>query len=110
MKWWKYMKVEVVLLIFFSTSIHKYGNNLYYYKGMSHDDAKACIGIMSKYNQFFVDVMMVEELGLKVPVEGENYWFEGLLTFSSFTLSGCIPLIALIGNVGIFYNFIFFIQ
>ena len=67
---------------------------LYVERGMSHKDAEICIRLMAKYEDFFVDVMMVEELGLQVPDEDENPWFDGLITFSAFVLFGIFPLLA----------------
>jgi vacuolar iron transporter family protein len=40
---------------------------IYEEKGMSHADAKLCIETMAKYKDFFVDVMMQQELELQVP-------------------------------------------
>lgn len=40
--------------------------DIYQQKGMSHDDAKLVIETMAKYKDFFVDVMMAEELELMV--------------------------------------------
>lgn len=50
---------------------------LYVKRGMSRDDAEQVIKTMSKYEDFFVDVMMVEELGLQPPEEGDNPWKGG---------------------------------
>jgi VIT1/CCC1 family predicted Fe2+/Mn2+ transporter len=67
---------------------------LYEQKGLSTDDAKQIIGLMSKYREFFIDVMMVEELGLQVPDKDENVWYDGFITFCSFVLFGILPLLA----------------
>lgn len=40
---------------------------LYVEKGMAEDDAKLVVSTMSKYNDFFVNVMMLEELGMLDP-------------------------------------------
>lgn len=40
---------------------------IYEEKGMSHEDAKQVILTMAKYRDFFVDVMMTQELELQVP-------------------------------------------
>ena len=40
--------------------------DIYKQKGMSHEDAKLVIETMAKYKDFFVDVMMSEELELQV--------------------------------------------
>jgi vacuolar iron transporter family protein len=41
--------------------------DIYTSKGMSLEDAKLCIETMAKYDEFFVDVMMMQELELQVP-------------------------------------------
>lgn len=43
--------------------------DIYQERGMTHDDAKLVIETMAKYKEFFVDVMMAEELALQVPDE-----------------------------------------
>jgi len=40
---------------------------LYMLKGMSREDAETVITTMAKYKDFFVDVMMAQELELQVP-------------------------------------------
>lgn len=67
---------------------------MYVDRGMSHKDAEVCIRLMAKYEDFFVNVMMVEELGLQVPDEDENPWFDGFVTFCSFVFFGIFPLLA----------------
>ena len=41
--------------------------DIYTSNGMSPEDAKLCIETMAKYDDFFVDVMMMQELELQVP-------------------------------------------
>lgn len=36
-------------------------------KGMSHEDSELVVKTMSKYEEFFVDIMMTQELELQVP-------------------------------------------
>ena len=43
--------------------------DIYTSKGMSLEDAKTCIETMAKYDAFFVDIMMMQELELQVPEE-----------------------------------------
>lgn len=38
-------------------------------RGMSHEDAEQVILTMAKYRDFFVDIMMTQELELQVPEE-----------------------------------------
>lgn len=64
----------------------------YMEKGMEESDADQVLSIMSKYDELFVDVMMVEELGIledyEPPLKG------ALATFFSFVILGFIPLAA----------------
>lgn len=48
--------------------------DIYTRRGMDRGDATKVIEIMSKYKDFFVDIMMAEELALQVPEE--NYQME----------------------------------
>ncbi|EAR83460.3 integral membrane protein (macronuclear) [Tetrahymena thermophila SB210] len=64
---------------------------LYENKGISREDATQIVEIMSKYKQAWVDIMMVEELGL-IPQE-ENPIKNAIVTLTSFILFGQIPLI-----------------
>jgi VIT1/CCC1 family predicted Fe2+/Mn2+ transporter len=66
---------------------------LYVERGMQLDDATKCINLMSKYPEFFINVMMVEELGLQVPAEDDNPWSDGFITFCSFVFFGIFPLL-----------------
>jgi hypothetical protein len=57
--------------------------DIYVERGMSLEDATVCIQTMAKYKDFFVDIMMTEELGLQVPEEDhkmesmkEGEWME----------------------------------
>jgi len=67
--------------------------DLYQQRGMSRDDAEVVIKRMAKYPDFFVDIMMVEELGLQVPDEDENTVKDGFVMFLSFAFFGFLPLI-----------------
>ena len=60
-------------------------------RGMKEEDATIIIETMSKYEDIFVDVMMVEELGL-MPPEEESSFMNGLVTFVAFSLFGFVPL------------------
>ena len=59
---------------------------------MSKEDAETVIEVMSKYKNFFLDVMMVEELGLMPPDEATPPAKNGLVTFLAFVFFGFIPL------------------
>lgn len=64
-------------------------------KGMEHEDAKLVIETMAKYKDFFVDVMMAQELELQVPQEDhvEESMREGVVMFLSFATFGTMPLL-----------------
>lgn len=68
--------------------------DIYTRRGMDRGDATKVIEIMSKYKDFFVDIMMAEELALQVPEE--NYQMEsfkeGVVMFCSFAFFGALPL------------------
>jgi len=68
--------------------------------GMSRQDAEIVVRTMAKYEDFFVDRMMTDELGLEVPDEDDNPWFDGLITFCSFVFFGIFPLLAYACTVG----------
>jgi len=71
---------------------------LYQTRGLPETDARAAIGILSKHKDFFVDVMMVEELGLLPPDANIAPWKSGLVTFFSFCIFGTVPLLAYVGD------------
>lgn len=74
--------------------------SIYEKKGMSKEDASSVINTMAKYKKFFIDQMMVDELGLQVPDEDENPWMDGLVTFASFVFFGLFPLLAYVSTIG----------
>lgn len=69
--------------------------DIYVAKGMSKEDASLVITTMSKYKDFFVDVMMQQELELQVPEEDhvQESMREGLIMFLSFATFGAMPLL-----------------
>lgn len=60
---------------------------------MSHDDAVALLKILWKYEDAFLDTMMVEELGLLKPGD-ESPLTAGMITFLAFVAFGLVPLIS----------------
>jgi VIT1/CCC1 family predicted Fe2+/Mn2+ transporter len=71
---------------------------VYQKKGMSREHARAVVEIMSLYRDSFIDTMMVEELGLMPPDPGESPAKEGGVTFISFLLFGCVPILAYVAT------------
>lgn len=68
---------------------------IYKEHGMSQEDAELVITTMAKYHDFFVDIMMMQELELQVPDEDyvkENLQ-EGVVMFCSFAFFGALPLL-----------------
>lgn len=69
---------------------------LYMAKGISKEDANKMMDILSKYKEAWIDVMMVEELGI---VENdESPINNALVTFFSFVIFGFIPLVAYVAS------------
>jgi len=67
---------------------------IYMAKGMGEDDAKKMSEILSRNKKAWVDVMMVEELG--IIEEPEDPLKNGLITFFSFFICGVLPLLPFI--------------
>mmetsp|Transcript_12938 Transcript_12938/g.27910 ORF Transcript_12938/g.27910 Transcript_12938/m.27910 type:complete len:279 (+) Transcript_12938:27-863(+) len=69
--------------------------DIYENRGMSREDATQVITTMSKYQDFFVDIMMAEELALRVPEEDHKIesMKEGVVMFCSFATFGSLPLL-----------------
>lgn len=68
---------------------------IYEGKGMTTEDAKLVVETMAKYRDFFVDVMMTQELELQVPDEDHvtESMKEGCVMFASFAFFGALPLL-----------------
>lgn len=67
---------------------------IYEERGYSPEDARTLVSIYSKDTKRFVDVMMVEELGILVDLDDE--WGplkQGVVMFCSFVFFGVFPLI-----------------
>lgn len=69
--------------------------DIYEERGMTKKDATLVIETMSKYKDFFVDVMMAEELQLQVPEADHKIesMKEGVVMFCSFATFGSLPLL-----------------
>lgn len=83
---------------------------LYMAKGMAEEDAKVMTQILAKNKKAWVDVMMVEELG--IIEENDDPLKNGLVTFFSFIICGIFPLLPFI--IGLAFdttvNTLFFIS
>eukprot|EP00591_Stephanopyxis_turris_P011029 CAMPEP_0195514446 /NCGR_PEP_ID=MMETSP0794_2-20130614/5827_1 /TAXON_ID=515487 /ORGANISM="Stephanopyxis turris, Strain CCMP 815" /LENGTH=286 /DNA_ID=CAMNT_0040642695 /DNA_START=106 /DNA_END=966 /DNA_ORIENTATION=- len=69
--------------------------DIYEERGMTRQDAEQVIQTMAKYKEFFVDVMMMEELHLQVPDDDHTMesFKEGVVMFCSFACFGALPLL-----------------
>lgn len=69
--------------------------DIYTERGLDRDDAVLVVNTMAKYEDFFVDVMMAEELQLAVPEEDHVHesFKEGIIMFLSFASFGALPLL-----------------
>ncbi|MBN2155920.1 MAG: VIT1/CCC1 transporter family protein [Candidatus Lokiarchaeota archaeon] len=64
---------------------------LYQQKGLNAEDSKKIVDIFSKNKKTWIDIMMIEELG--IIEETESPIGNAIATFISFALFGAIPLI-----------------
>jgi VIT1/CCC1 family predicted Fe2+/Mn2+ transporter len=65
---------------------------IYEERGMTTEDATTVMNIFAKHPKLFVDLMLVDELGLMPPDLEESAAKKGLVTFVSFIFFGAIPL------------------
>ena len=64
---------------------------IYKTRGLSEEDSKSLTETIAKHKEAFVNIMMIEELGL---VGGEDHPAKGaLVTFCSFLFFGFVPLL-----------------
>ncbi|XP_021717584.1 protein CCC1-like [Chenopodium quinoa] len=64
--------------------------------GMDPQDANMVVEIFSKYKNIMVDEKMMGQKGIMPPDQEEKPWKSGLVTFTSFLLFGCAPLLSFI--------------
>ena len=71
-------------------------SQIYVEKGFSANEARTVVGAMTRkkeYTEYFLDHMMVQELGQQ-PVDPDAApWKNGLISFIAFIIFGTIPLI-----------------
>jgi len=67
---------------------------IYEGRGMSKEDAEIVMRICAKYEPMFVDMMLVDELGIEPPDDSGTPWKDGAVTFASFVFFGFFPLAA----------------
>jgi len=74
---------------------------IYQERGFTEEEATTMVDIISRDKKRFVDIMMVEELGLLVDIDDK--WEplkQGVVMFLSFILFGIFPLLAYFGGKG----------
>lgn len=67
--------------------------------GFTEEDARLMVDVSFKYQKFFIQHMMVEELGLMSSDEGTTPIRRGLVMFVSFSVFGLVPLAGFVGWV-----------
>ncbi len=69
--------------------------DLFEKRGMSREDAEVVIMRMAKYKEFFLNLMMTEELSLPVPTDSDDAdsLRDGFIMFASFDCFGMVPII-----------------
>jgi len=68
----------------------------YQKRGLSEDDALAVATILSKYNDYWVQHMLWEEIGVQTPENMKSPVFSGAVVFLSFVGCGMIPLLGVL--------------
>ena len=66
---------------------------LYEEKGLPREKAQIVVTTMAKYKEFFIDIMMSQELQLKVPSPDDSPYEDGFVVFCSFLIFGMLPLL-----------------
>lgn len=66
---------------------------IYKLHNFSEEDARTIVETMAKNKEFFVDHMLVTELGLMPVDDNDDAWKKGVVTFTSFVLFGSVPVI-----------------
>mmetsp|Transcript_12541 Transcript_12541/g.34139 ORF Transcript_12541/g.34139 Transcript_12541/m.34139 type:complete len:695 (+) Transcript_12541:65-2149(+) len=73
-------------------------------RGISEEDARTVAGALSKYEDFWVEHMMVQELGLTMPRGTSVAFKSGLATCLSFFLCGLVPLLGLVVSLALHWT------
>lgn len=67
--------------------------SLFNQRGMSYEDADIVVRKMAQYEDFFINIMIREELGLPVPNETDLELIkDGIVMWLSYSFFGSIPL------------------
>eukprot|EP01137_Pigoraptor_chileana_P016978 Opistho-2@6151 len=70
--------------------------NIYLQKGLSEDQAREIVDLLLENPDVFLDIMMMEELGI-MPISAEQApWKSAAFTFGAFIVFGGVPMLAYI--------------
>jgi len=67
---------------------------LYVQKGLKEPTARRLMEIVSSSPKLFLDMMMVDELGILPEEENQIPWKHGVANFTSFVIFGAVPLLS----------------
>jgi DNA damage-binding protein 1 len=67
---------------------------IYMEKGFARDEAETILTVMARHKDFFIDHMMVQELGIIPPDESDSPAKQGLAMFVAFLVLGFVPLLS----------------
>jgi len=70
-------------------------------RGISDGDAQVVAGILSKYEDFWLEHMMAEELGIQLPRGKTAAVSAGVATFASLLFCGALPLLGVASSVAL---------
>jgi len=68
--------------------------DIYVGKGFGLSDAREVVELLYQTKPAFLDIMMIEELGLMPEEAGKSAWKSALITFGAFIILGAIPSLA----------------
>jgi len=68
--------------------------DIYVGKGFGLSDAREVVELLYQTKPAFLDIMMIEELGLMPEEAGKSAWKSALITFAAFIVLGAIPSLA----------------
>jgi len=72
-------------------------------RGMARKDAELVVGKMAQYENFFVNLMVCEDLGMQLTEENDaSFLTDAFVMFASYATFGAIPILLFcLGSVGL---------
>jgi len=67
--------------------------DIYMAKGLPEEDAKRVVALLFESKEAFLDIMMIEELGMMPSEATSSPWKSALITFTSFIILGGLPML-----------------